>query len=587
MNPFSEVRSLARQLPHRVARLKPLASANPGVMGPIQDVSQPPVSAMRSFDDAAPSPVPAEPVMGFISPQEEYREKMQRFHSMIDNLSNAEIAAADPNDTNYRDNLRDIRAGAETAKYLLPDRLAATDLAMREYQRENPWGSPGNHPGFWGKAAHVMGRIGDIAGTAFAPGVMGMIPGTALNRQLRENQDVAQLEKGQQLETESEKAQTQAAQERSEEPLRAAQAKEATQEAALAGEKSTLLHNAVTALSDPNALQGFETQLGKMTPDEQAVMQGAFQQAKMSGTFAPLTSAIDRIFSERAIAGRAHLQHVAGMLNGKMAYANYNPGTGQYYDEAGNLLVNFQPLPTFGSALQQGQYGLWQPTMLNQNGKLVPGMMNMRTGETRLAEAPGGGAIIPKDVQGEINKALQIPLSADTRYRVMVDNEKPALEGNQQAMLNVLANHIGMTMGLQKGARITQAVWDEARETAPWLERIAARFDKNGYLSGVTLTPEQIKQMVDLGYDRRIREWQQAEETAKQYGLDITGQIPEDVKQSLGGLGPIEARGQIGPPRGNAPSETGTVTMVGPDGKDYRVPQDKVQQALKDGLRRK
>ena len=53
----------------------------------------------------------------------------------------------------------------------------------------------------------------------------------------------------------------------------------------------------------------------------------------------------------------------------------------------------------------------------------------------------------------------------------MDKNLKDALAGDQQAMLSLVANHIGMTLGAQKGARINQAVWNEAVESAPWLAR--------------------------------------------------------------------------------------------------------------------
>jgi hypothetical protein len=69
-------------------------------------------------------------------------------------------------------------------------------------------------------------------------------------------------------------------------------------------------------------------------------------------------------------------------------------------------------------------------------------------------------------------------------------------------MLSLLANHLGMTMGLQKGARMNQALIEEAMKTRPWLQGMASKFDKNGYLSGVTLTPDQMRQMVNLARER-------------------------------------------------------------------------------------
>lgn len=102
-------------------------------------------------------------------------------------------------------------------------------------------------------------------------------------------------------------------------------------------------------------------------------------------------------------------------------------------------------------------------------------------------------------------------VQAEGRSKTMDQNEQDALRGNQQAMLSLVANHIGMTLGAQKGARITRAVWDEAIQSAPWIETNAAQWfhtDENGdhifdgFKGGVTLTSDEIKQMVGLAHQK-------------------------------------------------------------------------------------
>lgn len=102
-------------------------------------------------------------------------------------------------------------------------------------------------------------------------------------------------------------------------------------------------------------------------------------------------------------------------------------------------------------------------------------------------------------------------VQAEGRMKTMDQNEKDALAGNQQAMLSLVANHIGMTLGAQKGARITRAVWDEAIQSAPWIETKTAQWfhtDENGdrifdgFKGGVTLTPDEVKQMVGLAHQK-------------------------------------------------------------------------------------
>lgn len=99
--------------------------------------------------------------------------------------------------------------------------------------------------------------------------------------------------------------------------------------------------------------------------------------------------------------------------------------------------------------------------------------------------------------------------SALLRQKQMHTFLKDALSpgGNQQAELGLLFNHIGMTQGAQKGARINQKSVDEAKASAPWIDSFVAKSfhqDQNGeYVfdgvkGGVNLTPEQMKQMVEL-----------------------------------------------------------------------------------------
>jgi hypothetical protein len=62
-----------------------------------------------------------------------------------------------------------------------------TNRLQADYRKDaTPWGSPTNHPGIGGKIAHVLSKVGNIAGDIFAPATMAMIPGTDLNRKVDE-----------------------------------------------------------------------------------------------------------------------------------------------------------------------------------------------------------------------------------------------------------------------------------------------------------------------------------------------------------------------------------------------------------------
>lgn len=130
-------------------------------------------------------------------------------------------------------------------------------------------------------------------------------------------------------------------------------------------------------------------------------------------------------------------------------------------------------------------------------------------------ESSGKDKIIGhKGTKDEIDTKTAYEAAID-RTDIMEKNLKSAMNSNppdQQAMLSLIANHIGMTLGAQKGARINQAVWNEAVSSAPWLESEYAKmfhtdpstgehvFD--GWKRGVTLTPGQMHQMVELAHER-------------------------------------------------------------------------------------
>lgn len=110
------------------------------------------------------------------------------------------------------------------------------------------------------------------------------------------------------------------------------------------------------------------------------------------------------------------------------------------------------------------------------------------------------------------------------RFNVMAKNYEDAIRNHdQQAMLSLLANHLGMTMGLQKGARMTKDIIQEAERSRPWLQGMKANFSPDGVLSGVALTPEQMRQMVNLGRERFAEDITKARNNSKYLGSTDDG----------------------------------------------------------------
>lgn len=81
-------------------------------------------------------------------------------------------------------------------------------IAEAEDKKQNPWGSPDNHPGFLGKVAHGLARAGNIAGDILAPGTTALIPGTDLNNQAKERHAENELGQAETRETAKQRANT-------------------------------------------------------------------------------------------------------------------------------------------------------------------------------------------------------------------------------------------------------------------------------------------------------------------------------------------------------------------------------------------
>jgi hypothetical protein len=177
-----------------------------------------------------------------------------------------------------------------------------------------------------------------------------------------------------------------------------------------------------------------------------------------------------------------------------------------------------------------------------QVGRMQLQMARQRAMESvaRIRAAAAGTKIPPL-----VGKAVDTFQDSQSRMDVMSKAYQDALRdpGNQQAMLNLLANHLGMTMGLQKGARLNQSIIDEAKRSGYLDERIEAHFGTDGYMTGVVLTPRQMSQMVNLAQDRLMEDSRKIVEMEQYFGVKnnannrsaVTPRIPGNTGSGAGG----------------------------------------------------
>jgi hypothetical protein len=345
-------------------------------------------------------------------------------------------------------------------------------MADRLAQMQAPYS--GNHP-LMHKILHGLAMAGNIAGDVLAPGTMALIPGTQLHSQIEKGNLRAGIEN---IEKEKEK--------------------EAQEEA-----QTRHLNAQAADLENPVADEGkpIQTAAGLATYDPKTHM------------IVPITDAAGNpvLPYEKP---SAPVETSQGLLR-----VNAD-GTAQKVTVDGNPVG--PPLKTEVKQLEVGG----RPHQVLINSVTGDHLRDLgETGEKPPVVNVNAGIKEDKQLRAAVLKSYQPAIDSAERFNVMAENYERAVKNDdQQAMLSLLYNHMGMTMGLQKGARMTQALIEEAQRSMPWLQGIKARFDKDsGILTGVVLSPQQMKRMVNLAQSRFSEDAVKSRSEARYLGAQDDG----------------------------------------------------------------
>ena len=170
--------------------------------------------------------------------------------------------------------------------------------------------------------------------------------------------------------------------------------------------------------------------------------------------------------------------------------------------------------------------------------------------------------------------------------QLMEDNYADALKGNQQAMVSMLFNHMGMTSGAVPGTRMTRAAVDEAQESANRIGLNVAKWfhqdtDGNyvfdGPKGGVNLTKTQMDQMIELAKQRVNTQHAVVESMQNELAGQGEFQAP-GVRAVRGGQGKPKKGG--GPPKPPA-AKTLTRAAIAQAAKDHNVSEAEAERQAK------
>ena len=380
-------------------------------------------------------------------------------------------------------------------------------LAKLEYEKAHPWGSPVSaQPGFLGKVGHIAAKVGNIAGDIVAPNTMSLIPGTDLNRNIEEKSLIAGKQRAEKAEEEKKAAE-------SEREARAATTKETGARTNLLETQEQVQQRHMKMLDEFNAaLQSgkdpFAT-LGELSDTEKMMRDSAIQESRLKGDMTPILQVGEKIATLRATEDRAGKTAAQDKQAFEATMQKAIQAAGPGFDP--NTLKDQNAQMRFlqsSPALTPEEKSKASAYM---TANITPGANVTRMeilADPRWAMVQQGAAKMAEHVYENVQDAQR-------RLGVMAELAPEAKAGNQQAMVALLANHVNMTLR-QAGSTVTLEHWKEAQQSAPWLQRVEARFDKNGYLTGTVLTPDQIDQMLQLGKQQYQWAVGQARSTADQ-----------------------------------------------------------------------
>ena len=194
-------------------------------------------------------------------------------------------------------------------------------------------------------------------------------------------------------------------------------------------------------------------------------------------------------------AGTGRTEVVRGRLK------QFNPGTG-FYD------IDLGPAP------EEKTGGSFQP-IYDTKGN-VTSYYNPKTRET--SPAPAGGAGMGKQGRDAIRKVREVSEDSERRLAQM---EEALTNPNPQNDVLLLFNHMGMTLGAQKGARMTVAMIEHAIKSRSVPQDLLALYQKT--VNGQSLTPQQRLQMVNLARELHQLNLKRMDEEMQYYGAGQAG----------------------------------------------------------------
>ncbi len=400
--------------------------------------------------------------------------------------------------------ISDRQTDVDHLKYVMAhgtrEEAANAEEQLARLEKGTPWGSPSNHPGLLGKIGHIASEVGQAALIPTAPYMLNAIPGTQARLAGQEAQGIGKIK------------------ELGQERLTAAETTEKAAAAKAAGAKTPPEQVMHDLLAGNNGQP-------RVNPDTNQPYTASEAYQKVQEIAKPTDETKQPVGTEGVTRHNAILTGLTKGMSSQEA-ADFNAAYSVKNDDTLAVQTKRAEDARATAALSGAERD--RKLARDQQEKNHQEVMAATAANRAANESNKDKASAMKERQ-EVAKIYADPLQSSERYNIMTSNLEKALpeseggKNDQQAQLSLLANHLGMTMGLQKGARLTKDIINEAAKSQPWVAGIKAKFDKDGYLSGLTLGPDQMKSMVDLARERYREDVMKARSLGKYAGAEDDG----------------------------------------------------------------
>lgn len=428
-------------------------------------------------------------------------------------------------------------------------------LGRIEDQRDNPWGSADNHPGWLGKVAHGFAKAGNIAADVVAPGTAALIPDTDLGRRVEEGR---LFNKEQEAKTGELATQAEGVKERQEDTKEQHEENYRTHQLAIEKEADDRIANLV---------QGTKQKGEKISNDNKKWMRSYGLQPDPDNPDGPPIDIPEDQMAPQEVQKMKMGQALMHAREARASFDEYRANPNSPTAQA--ALMNARAHQQMAGAaatkagIDQNKF-MAEWLGMDRDGNPLAGVKTDETGRpigpaVTKANATGEGKVAEK-WEHDYNKPAN---DIETAYQMASQAYQDYLRGDAKTgadTMLMLSQHMNTTFGRVKGSRMNRDLIQEHRDAIGLADKTELELGKL-VGRGDQLTADQMHEFMGLIKNMRDLTWETTTKEALRHDLPVDF-LPQDEAKLAQMPKPTDLRRQNAPaapaatPAANAPSKT-------------------------------